>query len=349
MPFSRPTLTQIDDRIKADIVANLPGADSLLRRSILWVLATMHAGASHGLYGYSDWIARQILPDTAEAEILARHAAIWGVERTPAEIASGTATATGNDGASIPSGTVLSRLDGVEYVTTAAATIAAGTATLALDASVAGLNGDMASGTALEFVSPLSGVDTAAIAGTVTGGEDTEDDDALRARLLDRIRQPPHGGADFDYVKWAKEVDGVTRAWVSAQELGIGTVTIRFMRDDDDTTATPDSAEVQAVQDYIDAARPVTAAVTVVAPVAVALDMTIQLTPNSAAVQAAVEAEITDLIRREAIPGGTILISHLREAVSIAAGETDHAITSPAADVTHTTGQIAMPGTITWA
>ena len=43
-----------------------------------------------------------------------------------------------------------------------------------------------------------------------------------------------------------------------------------------------------------------------------------------------------------------ILISKIREAVSVAAGETDNTVTVPAADVTHTAGQIATFGTITW-
>ena len=67
------------------------------------------------------------------------------------------------------------------------------------------------------------------------------------------------------------------------------------------------------------------------------------------AVKAAVEAELTDLLRREAEPSGTILLSHIREAVSIAAGETNYTMTAPAADVTHTTAQMATMGTITWA
>ena len=64
---------------------------------------------------------------------------------------------------------------------------------------------------------------------------------------------------------------------------------------------------------------------------------------------AAIEAEIIDLLRREAVPGGTVLLSHLREAISIAAGEADHALTIPAANVTHATGELAVLGTITWA
>ncbi|MDX9862130.1 MAG: hypothetical protein RBS99_14555, partial [Rhodospirillales bacterium] len=63
----------------------------------------------------------------------------------------------------------------------------------------------------------------------------------------------------------------------------------------------------------------------------------------------AIEAEIRDLLRREAEPGGTILLSHIREAISIAAGEYDHALAAPAADLAHDTGEIAVFGGITWS
>ena len=62
----------------------------------------------------------------------------------------------------------------------------------------------------------------------------------------------------------------------------------------------------------------------------------------------AIEAELEALIRREAVPGGTILISRIREAISIAAGEVDHRLDAPAADVTHTSGEIVTFGVLTW-
>ena len=38
-----------------------------------------------------------------------------------------------------------------------------------------------------------------------------------------------------------------------------------------------------------------------------------------------------------------------REAISLAADETDHVLTVPAANVTHATGHMAVFGVITWA
>ena len=49
-------------------------------------------------------------------------------------------------------------------------------------------------------------------------------------------------GDNDDYVAWATEVPGVTRAWCSPNGMGAGTVVVRFVRDDDDDPI-PDSGE----------------------------------------------------------------------------------------------------------
>ena len=350
MPFSRPSLQELIGRAAADIETRLPGTDARLRRSNLAVLARVHAGAVHGLYGFLDWLARQIMVDTAEAAHLARHAGLWGIARLPAAFAQGSVTFTGVNGAVIPAGTVLQRADGSQFATDADATLAGGSVSVTATAEAAGAAGNSDAGVSLAMLSPITGVAAAATvaAGGLAGGVDVESDEGLRARVLRRIRETPHGGARADYVTWALENPGVTRAWVTPQELGPGTVTVRFVRDDDPVII-PDSAEVQAVQDYIDVRRPVTAQVTVVAPIAVPLDFEIQLTPGTQATRDAVEAELTDLLRREAEPGGTLLISHIREAMSVAAGETDHVLVSPVANIPHTAGQIAVLGSITWS
>lgn len=353
--FSRPTLTELIDRCESDLNTRLPGADSRVRRSILSVLARIQAGVAHGLYGYLDFIARQVFPDVSEAEYMERWATIWGISRKSATQATGSITLTGTSGTAVNAGTKLRRGDGVEFQTAVAVTLSGGTATPTVEAVEAGETGNTTSGTQLTFVSPISGVDAIATSGTLSTGTDTESDDDLRDRLLSRLRQPPHGGSSFDYIAWAKEVEGVTRAWCYPEELGAGTVTVRFMMDDTYSDGIPLSGDVTTVQDYIDDLRPVTAAVTVVAPTAVPRNFTILLkkadgtTETSPTVRAAVQAELEDMIFRDAEPGGKLLFSRIREAVSIAAGEYDHAVTTPSADVTYTTGQIGVMGTITWS
>jgi uncharacterized phage protein gp47/JayE len=230
--YSRPTLAELVTRTRADLVSRL-SADDILRRADADVYARVLAGLAHGLYGYVDYLANQIIYDTAEAEFLARWASIWGVTRKPAAVAAGSVTFAVAAGAVIPSGTLLQALDGVQYQTTADATISVPSATAPVAALVAAAAGNRTAGQTLTLVSPVAGVQSSATAGDLVGGADLESDDDLRARLIDRIQQPPQGGDAHDYVTWALEVAGVTRAWCFPLELGEGTVTVRFVRDDD--------------------------------------------------------------------------------------------------------------------
>jgi uncharacterized phage protein gp47/JayE len=345
--FNRPSLSDIVQRVRTDVLSRL-STDDVLRRADAEVYARVMGGVAHGLYGFIDWLSAQLLYDTAELEYLERWCSIWGLTRKAAAAATGSVTFTVQAGAVIPSGTLLQALDGVQYQTTAAATVVALVATAPVVGVLPAAASNRATGQSQSLVSPVVGVQSTATAGALTGGADVETDDALRARLLARIQQPPQGGAANDYSTWALEVAGVTRAWVYPAELGLGTVTLRFVRDLD-ATLIPDAGEVATVQAYIDARRPITAQVAVLAPAAVALNFSISgLLPATAAVQAAVQAELQDLLLREATPGGTILLSHLRAAISAATGETDYVLVSPTANVTNTTGNMSTMGTITW-
>ena len=349
MPFNRPVLADLVGRIAGDIETELPGTDARLRRSNLGVIARVVAASVHGLYGYLDYIARQVIVDTADGDHLVRWAALFGIDRKAATFAGGQATVGGTNGSTVPTGTLLQRADGAQYATTADATVNAGEATLALQALAAGVDGNAAAGTSLQFVSPVGGVGSTAVvtSGGLVDGADVESDPALRGRVVARMQAPPMGGSASDYVAWALEVPGVTRAWVYPLAGGPGTVTVRFVRDDD-ASAIPSSGEVSEVQSYIDARRPVTATVTVAAPTALAVDPQITITPDTPEVRAAVEAELLDFIRREGSPGGRLYLSRLREAVSSAAGESDNTVVSPTADVVPAAGQIPTLGAISW-
>lgn len=350
MSFTRPTLSEIIARGQNDIDARLPGADSRLRHSVLGVLATLHAGAASGLYGFISYLSRQILPDTAEAEWLERHSGNRGVVRKAATQATGPAVATGVNGSVIPAGTLLQRAGGLEYVTQAQATIAGGSADLVLAAVDPGLAGVAVEGTRLTFISPVAGVAAEALvgAGGLTGGAEQESDDLLRERLLARIRQTPEGGAKHDYPNWALEVAEVTRAWPYPGWMGAGTVGVAFMMDGRDDPF-PLEADVEAVMAHIGAVAPVTAELIVFAPTPMPVDLEITgLMPGDSATRTAVETEISDLFSREAEPGGTVLISHVRASISQAAGESDHVLVNPVVNIVAGPGQLAVLGMIDW-
>jgi uncharacterized phage protein gp47/JayE len=350
MPFARPTLTELINRVITDISSRVTGVDSaVLRRSLLGVIGQSEAGAVHMLYGYLDWIAKQSVIDTAEKEYLERWAAIWKVIRKTAGFAGGSVAFSGAVGSTILDGTIVQRQDGIQYKVLGTAVFSSGPLVVPILALEAGEAGNFDAGLPIFLLSPIAGVQSTGTTTTkLEGGVDVESDERLLARLLARIQQPPHGGAKFDYEQWALEVAGVTRVWVYPLQMGPGTVTVLFVCDEE-ASIIPTPAKVAEVQAYINPRAPVTAEVFVAAPIADPLNMTIQLSPNTTAVQNTVRAELADLIDRDSAPGGTILISRLREAVSLAAGENNNQIVTPVADVTNATGHMAVLGTLTFS
>ena len=203
MPFNRPTLEQLDQRLVEGVESRLPGTDPRLRRSYVGALSRSLAGAHHELYGFLAYIALQAFPDTAESAELERWSEIWGVTRSPAVRATGSITVTGTNGTVIPAATVW-RSGTVDYRSTAEFTIAGGMVTVTIEAVIAGAAGNAADGTKMSLVSPIAGaVSEAAADGALTRGSGDESDEALRSRLLLRIQDPPRGGTSSDYEFWA--------------------------------------------------------------------------------------------------------------------------------------------------
>lgn len=368
--FQRPSPVEILLRVKADIESEIAGVSARLRHTTENGLAKAITGVSHSLHGHLSWLASQFLPSADMAErTLLRTGDAFGVARKQATAATRTINVTGSGG-DLPEDAQWIRVsDGYVWEVDADhddITTAEPVQVTASEASVAALGGaagNLEPGEVIQLVSPIAGiVGTATVVEdeeTEVDGSDLETISAYLARVIERWRNPPKGGAPGDFETWALEVPGVTRAWeyvgVDGEgNPGLGQVSLTFMRDNDDDPI-PDVDAVAAVQAYIDA-RFYGARCTVFAPVAEPFDYSARITPNTATVKDAVQlgddatatGEVPDMIRRDAIPGGTIRLSRLDEAISAATGETSHELVSPTSNKTHAFGVIAVPGARTF-
>ncbi len=351
MTYPVPRLADGISAVESDISTRLPGGDARLSNNVLSVLARAQAGVANGLYGYIAAVAQNILYDTCDETTLARWASIWGVPRKLPTGASGAVPATGSATTSvdIPAGTLLARSDGVQYQTTADATLTAGAATLSISCTSVGSGTDLAVGQTLAFVTPIANVNsTVTVSAAVVGGFDAETVEAWRGRLIARVQQPPMGGSVSDYVEWAMSVSGVTRAWAYPGWTGGGTVGVTFMMDDR-TDPIPLASDVATVQAYVEALRPAGAVVNYFAPTAQPLNLTIHLSPDSTALRTAVQVNLQSLITRECAPGVTLLLTHVEGAILAAVGSGDFTLSLPSADIPAATpGNIITLGTVTW-
>jgi uncharacterized phage protein gp47/JayE len=333
MPWSTPSLKQVRSFVRDSVAANLPGADANVPNSVLRVMSDAMGALCQLVLQYIDWLADQLLPDTAETVWLDRHGQIWLVNadgsagRKLATLASGTADfVTSNGSVAVPTGTQLSYASNIFYQTTAdILTDPTGVPTTApITALDPGSVGNLDAGTSLSVVTQLSGsVDTVTV-DTLTGGTDDETDDELRARVLRRIRQPPMGGAAYDYEAWALAVPGVTRAWCAPQEMGIGTVTIRVMFDDlrASNGGFPLPQDLDAVSAYIDTVRPVTVKEFFVeGPIPYPINVRIPyLDIDAASTRTAIEQSLEQAFFVRALPGQTWYRAWTDQGIMAAAG-----------------------------
>ncbi|MBN9093018.1 baseplate J/gp47 family protein [Pandoraea pnomenusa] len=349
MPFDIPALPKLIKRVRGDLT---PASNSgALRRSDGEVISRTQSGAVAGLYGHQAYIADQILPDTCSEETLLRLAAMRlpNNGRRPAVAAMGPLVCSGRDTARIEAGELWQTRDGRRYTVKLAGAISGSTATVTLAAVDEGVLGNLDEGTELTSVSPIEGVSDKAYVGEggISGGTDIESIESLRARVVRTYRVVPRGGKPDDYVTWALEVPGITRAWCVRNFLGAGTVGVYIMRDGDaDPFPTEEQCDVVAA--YIEAQRPTCPEVYVMAPKNRPVPMTIDLTPDTAEMRVAVTAALDEVFRAEADLGVTLIRSHLTAAISGAPGEDDHKLLVPAENVECAVNELPTPGVITW-
>jgi Uncharacterized homolog of phage Mu protein gp47 len=350
MPFNRPTLKELDERIRNDYasrirVDNGTRSGSLLRRATVYVLARVQAGAIHLLYAFLDWLASQRFVHSMEDEFLAAEGLTYEVRQKGERQAEGKIIVFGKTGAIVPVLSLCQRADGVRFQVTGETPLVDGKAVLPVKAVLAGPGGNSEAGTKLTFIKSIPDIEATCVVAEsgMYNGVDIEPADEYRERILDRKRQPPHGGAKHDYVAWAKEVPGVTRAWCLPLWMGEGTVGVMFARDHDrdaggNYTIFPNEEQCHEVWAHIEGKRPVTATqIYVFSPIEHAVEVTVKIWPDNKTIRAAVEAEVKDFVTREGKSEdeleGRIYVSRLSEAISQAVGEHHHELILPINDV----------------
>ncbi|MCP4147918.1 MAG: baseplate J/gp47 family protein [bacterium] len=361
MAFTRPTLQEITDQILADLSSEALDEGKLFKFSPLRILGKVLAGAIHLLYGFLEWVAKQLFVTTADKEYLDLHAAEYGLTRKAATKASGTGSVSGVDGTIIPAGTELLSPAENTYIVSSQAIIVDGSAVGSFTAKEAGETGNDDPDIELIFLSPVPGVSSSLTVDSagISNGYEEENDDLFRDRILARKRQPPHGGAAFDYENWTLEVSGVTNAWIFPNYMGAGTVGVAFIVDNDDLI--PDEAKKLEVKEYLRYHIDPVIGADVGAPIGVdeygifiidlikkEVDFSISLYPNTAAVQATVMKNIKTLLLEKGGPGGLLYLSDIDEQIKAAAGEERHKILFPVDDISVSQNEISIPNT-TWS
>ena len=362
MPWNTPTLRKVRE-LARDEVSSAVGGRPMVGNNVLRVMADCMAAMAHLVLRYLDWLALQPLPDTADEDWLIRHGEIWLGGRKLATTSQGVARITGAVGATLPQWARLSasgEIVGEEFLfeTVREEFIGDGGYTdIDIRAVTPGAGGNLRAGVTMSFEDVHEGIDGGAVVQTdFIYGTDTELVEELRVRVLQRIREPPQGGAAHDYVRWTLEVPGVTRAWVAPLEMGMGTVTVRFMMDD--LRADPDPMidgfpileDVVRVQEHLDEKRPVAVKdLFVEIPLKQKIDIRVQnLIPDTPSVRAEIRDALLDMLYEKAKPGQTIYGPWKQQAIMNAPSVISFTTPTTEDDVMASNGHMAVLGDIVY-
>ncbi|HGL4207423.1 TPA: baseplate J/gp47 family protein [Clostridioides difficile] len=202
-----------------------------------------------------------------------------GVFKNQPTKATGVITFTGVQGTIITKGTIVTTIatdekQSIEFELLETKTIGENeTVDIKAESRIVGTIGNVSKGSISVLLGSINGVKSVTNK-DFKGGTDIEDEEHFRERVLVAEQEDKLSGASSDYIRWAKEVDGVGYAYVVPEWNGAGTVKVLIL-DKNRKVATQEL--IDKVQEYIyplnisegenrDGKAPIGALVTVVTP-----------------------------------------------------------------------------------
>ena len=304
------------------------------------------------LYAYADWALVQSFPQTATGKYLDYHAELRGIKRQAGKKAAGTLRfridAALLEDLPVPAGTVCTTAGLVRFVTTEDGVIEAGNlyTDVAAEAEQPGAAGNVLPGSIVWMTKAPTGVAGVTNRAAFTGGGGEEDDEALRARVLDSFIRLPNGANAAFYELRALSHPGAGAVTVIPRYRGIGTVGVVVSTMSGET----DAALIAEIQQDLDAVREIAVDVTVMAPTVRTVDVALKLWPKSGvafdtakqAVQEALETYFTGKLL-----GKSFYLAALGSVIYATGVAENYAISQPAADFAGEKTVLPRLGTLT--
>lgn len=319
MAVTIPTFDEIKTLIIGDIESALSQTIPILPKAVLRRLAGALAGAWLILYRYNSDAHRERFVQTASLKYLKMLGELVRVNQQLATGWTGQAViiGTGSSG-TIPATTQFVKSDtGVIYITSTEVFISPGNITITLVSVDTGDIANLSIGDSIDIVSPITGVALTAIVSVVTtDGDDAEDIETYRQRVLNAYQKKPQGGASADYEQWGLEAPNVISVYpYSSTTPGIADIYIEV---DNHTDGIPTAGQLTATEDYLNydmstgkaVRRPLTAELNMLPITRYVFDITINsLSPDTPATRALIDAAILSYLLERApyIQGLTIL------------------------------------------
>jgi len=342
------------EEIYAELLENYAGRAGFTPADDCDLAIRLYAAAAEiqALLVQADWVLDQSFPQTAEGTYLDAHAQLRDLSRAEASAAAGilrfSAGSAGTSDVTIGSGTVCMTADEVRFETTADAVLSAGSLSTDVPARAvtAGKNGNVNAGTIAVMTVCPTGITAVTNPAAFTGGTDAEDDESLRARILDSYRRLPNGANAAYYEEIAVGHSGVAAAKAIGRARGIGTVDVYLAA----PGGAPDAQTIAAVAADLAAKREIAVDVEVKSPTVSAVNVSTEISVDGgssfSAVRTAVENAVASFFTGKLLGCG-VTMAALQSTVYGVEGVKNCHLLSPAADIAADAAVLPVLGTLT--
>lgn len=342
------------DEIYEEMLSVFSEASGYLPHASCDLSARLYAAAAQiqGLYLQAQWLLDQSFPQTAKGEYLEQHAQLRGLSRGIATCAAGmlrfgVSTAIGSD-LTIKSGTVCMTAGGVRFATTDDAVLKSGALYVDVPAMALepGKQGNVPAGAVTIMAAMPVGVKACTNPEAFSGGDDAEDDEALRRRLLDSYRRLPNGANAAYYEQTALSCTGVAAAVAVGRPRGVGSVDLYVATD----AGIPDETLLAEVNAHLQEKREISVDLRVLAPTPKAVNITASIQPAAgftfaeayADADAALRAAFTGIML-----GKSVTLAYLGNLLYDLDSIQNYRFSAPSADLAGSPTVLPCLGTVT--
>jgi uncharacterized phage protein gp47/JayE len=303
-------------------------------------------------YERATTLQEQVFAQTATGLYLERHAETRGLFRKAAVAAQGSLRfrreVPSQININVPAGVIAATRSTpqLRFETTEAVVLPAGQTEILAPAKAisGGRESNVAAGAVTVLVTAAPGLSTVENPVPFAGGVDEENDEALRARLLESYRHISNGANPAFYYDLAMSRDGVESANILPRNRGRGTVDVVIEAADG-----VKSAILEDLSDLYAAQKEINVDVQVLGATRVSCGLALELAPENGhsyeVVAAAVSETVATYVGGLAV-GAPLLLSHMGAKILAVEGVANYEIHAPTADVKPAGTQVLRPGNI---
>lgn len=299
----------------------------------------------------ADWVLDQSFPQTAQGIYLDYHGQMRGISRAQGTCAVGTlrfqVSAEPTSQLVIPAGTVCMTQEEVRFQTTADGTLGPGSLFVDVPAQAleVGSGGNVVAGAVCVMTACPVGITACTNPDAFSGGSDPEEDESLRARILESYQRLPNGANAAYYQQVAMSHTGVAAATVVGRARGIGTVDVYIATE----AGLPDGELLEEVRQDLQEKREIAVDVQVLAPEAKTVDIQLQLDAGEQdfeQLRLRVEAALRTFFSGHLLGSG-VLLAELGSLVYGVEGVKNYRFLSPTQDLTASQAMLPVLGGLT--